>query len=60
MKVEQFKEVNKTNTDYKYIVDGKRIHKSRFRKSKTGISESNIDLLKVYDCGKIKFEIILS
>ena len=55
-----FKEVNKTNSDYKYIVEGKRIHKSRFRKSKTGISESNIDLLKVYDCGKIKFEIILS
>ena len=51
-----FKNTSKTDPDYKYIVDGKRIHKSRFRKSKTGLSESDLDILKVYECGKIKFE----
>lgn len=55
----QFKKVSETNPDYKYLVDFKRIHKSNFKKSITGISESNLDLPKVWDCGKIKWEITL-
>lgn len=51
-----FNLINEINPDYKYIVDGKRIHKSRFRKSRTGINESDINLLKILDCGKMKFE----
>jgi hypothetical protein len=49
--------VSENNPDYKYIIENKRIHKSRFRKSKTGLSESELDLLKIWDCGKLKFEI---
>lgn len=45
-----------TEPDYKYVVNGRRIHKSRYRKSITGISESELKLLKIWDCGKIKFE----
>jgi osmotically-inducible protein OsmY len=52
-----FKKVNESEPDYKYIFKEKRVHKSRFRKSKTGISESRLKLLKIYDCGKIKYEI---
>jgi hypothetical protein len=54
-----FKLVGNSKPDYKYIVDGKRIHKSRFRKSFTGISESKINIPKIWDCGKIKYEVIL-
>lgn len=53
--------------DYKYVVGGKRVHKSRFRKSKLNISdvsESNFmkgkGVYKIWDCGKIKFEMVLS
>ena len=42
--------------DYKYLVGGKRVHKSGFRKSKTNISESNLLIPRIWDCGKIKFE----
>jgi len=52
-----FEKVYETKPDYKYIVSGRRIHKSRYRKSITKVSESKLDLLKIYDCGKIKFEI---
>ena len=51
-----FKKVGENNPDYKYIFDGVRVHKSRFRKSKTGISEGKLNMLKIWDCGKIKFE----
>ena len=50
---------------YKYIVDKKRVHKSRYRKSRlnTSLTESQEmikkDIFKVYDCGKIKFEKII-
>jgi hypothetical protein len=54
-----FIKVSDGSPDYKYIVNKKRLHKSRFRKSRTNISESNLDLLKIYDCGKLKFELIL-
>lgn len=53
--------------DYKYVVGGKRVHKSRFRKSKlkiSDVSESNFmkgrGVYKIWDCGKIKFEMVLS
>jgi len=52
-----FIKISEGNPDYKYIINKKRIHKSRFRKSKTSVSESNLNLLKIYDCGKIKFEL---
>jgi hypothetical protein len=53
-----FKKVNESNPDYKYLVDFKRIHKSNFKKSITGISESNLELPKIWDCGKVKWEFI--
>lgn len=53
-----FNLINQTKPDYKYIVEGKRVHKSRFRKSKTGISESILEINKIWDCGKLKFEFI--
>jgi hypothetical protein len=42
------------------LLNGKRLHKSNFRKSKTGISESKkiLNVPKIWDCGKIKFEMI--
>ena len=51
-----FSKVHETKPDYKYIVNNEMIHKSRFRKSVTGISESNIEIPKIWNCGKIKFE----
>jgi hypothetical protein len=45
--------------DYKYLVGKERKHKSNFRKSRTSISESKLDLHKIWDCGKYKFEINL-
>jgi hypothetical protein len=52
-----FDKVNESKPDYKYIFEGKRVHKSRFRKSKTGISENKLKILKIFDCGKIKWEL---
>lgn len=56
-----FKKVHETNPDYKYIIENKRVHKSRFRNSKLdGYTEKEYikknDILKVWDCGKIKYE----
>ena len=57
-----FEKVSESLPDYKYVVGGDRIHKSRYKKSKTGtdLTESQYalenNLLRVYDCGKIKFE----
>lgn len=52
-----------TNPDYKYIINDKRIHKSRFRKSnlKTVLTESSYmsDVPKIWDCGKMKFELLI-
>lgn len=56
----KFSELYYTKEDYKYLIKDKRVHKSKFRKSKTGISESNNGIYKVYDCGKIKYELLLS
>jgi hypothetical protein len=55
----KFNKIWESKPDYKYVVGGKRIHKSNFRKSVTKISESKLNLPKVYDCGKIKFERII-
>ena len=54
-----FKLTNINTPDYKYIIDNKRIHKSRFRKSKTNITESKLEIPRIWDCGKLKFEFIL-
>jgi hypothetical protein len=59
-----FKKVNESNPDYKYIFERKRVHKSRFRKSRlnTNLTEnefmSKSQIYKIWDCGKIKFELI--
>ena len=57
-----FEMVSESLPDYKYVINGSRIHKSRYKKTKTGtdLTESQYasvnNLLRVYDCGKIKFE----
>ncbi len=57
-----FENVGDNGPDYKYIVNSKRVHKSRYKKSKlnTNLTESKQmekdGFLKIYDCGKIKFE----
>jgi hypothetical protein len=54
-----------TKPDYKYIIDGKRKHKQNFKKKNlnVNISESShmslLGIKKIYDCGKMKFEMIL-
>ena len=59
-----FTNVGGNGPDYKYIVKGCRVHKSRYKKSKlkTELTESKQMELnginKIYDCGKLKFEII--
>ena len=59
------------NPDYSYIINNKRVHKFNFRKAlikkkfpdmyNENLSESanmeNIGILKIYDCGKIKFKL---
>ena len=57
-----FNIINDGKPDYKYIVNGKRVNKSSYRKSKlkTDLSESKQmhinGINKIWDCGKIKFE----
>ena len=55
-----FKRLSKSDPDYKYIIKGKRFHKSNFR-SDNNISESDktIQFDKIWDCGKIKFELVI-
>jgi hypothetical protein len=58
-----FINVGGNGPDYKYIVDNKRVHKSRYKKSKlnTTLTESKQmekdGFLKIHDCGKLKFEL---
>jgi hypothetical protein len=58
-----FKNVGDNGPDYKYIINMRRVHKSRYKKSKlnTSLTESKQmkkdGFLKIYDCGKLKFEI---
>jgi hypothetical protein len=51
-----FIKVHETEPDYKYVIKGKRIHKSNLKKSVTGVSESKLTIPKIWDCGKIKWE----
>lgn len=57
-----FNNIIESKPDYKYIINNKRVHKSRYKKSilKTELTESKQMELnginKIYDCGKIKFE----
>jgi len=63
-----FNLVSESKPDYKYIINGLRVHKQNFNKLKLGkmghdilnLSESqimeNLGIDKIYDCGKIKFE----
>jgi hypothetical protein len=59
-----FNNVGESLPDYKYLVDNKRVHKSRYKKSKLKYSctESeyvkSMGIEKVWDCGKIKFELL--
>lgn len=52
----EFVRVSESRPDYKYLVGGVRVHKSKYKKSVTGISESKLDIPKIWDCGKLKFE----
>ena len=55
--------VSETKPDYKYVINGVRKHKSGFRKSKLKYTQSESSFMlsngvpKVWDCGKLKFEI---
>jgi hypothetical protein len=51
-----FNKISQSRPDYKYLVGDKRVHKSNFKKSITGISESELIIPKIWDCGKIKYE----
>ena len=61
-----FNLVSESPPDYKYIINNRRIHKSRFRKSRldTDLSESSYmssnGIKKIWDCGKLKFEKIIT
>jgi hypothetical protein len=62
---------SESKPNYKYIIDNKRINKQRFKKSrliKMGFDESlsekeimenNFTAFKIFDCGQIKFEMLL-
>ncbi len=58
-----FENVNESSPDYKYLVNGNRVHKSNFKKSKIEYLGTESEYIKskgiekVWDCGKIKFEI---
>ena len=39
------------------MIGDQRVHKSRYRKSYTGVSESKLEIPKIWDCGKFKYEI---
>jgi hypothetical protein len=60
-----FKNIGGNGPDYKYIVDGCRVHKSRYKKSKLNSTLTEAKQMelnginKIYDCGKLKFEKVL-
>ena len=51
-----FSKLSEGLPDYKYIINNIRVHKSKFKKSVTGISENKLEIPRVWDCGKLKFE----
>jgi hypothetical protein len=63
--------IDRINPDYKYLVSGKRINKQQFTKSKlkkrlidtTGSENSitkSMGIYKIYNCGKLKFQLLLN
>jgi hypothetical protein len=60
-----FSLTKQSNPDYKYIKEGKRLHKGRFKKSKMKYNSTELEYTKsiginrIWDCGKLKFEILL-
>lgn len=60
-----FSNINESLPDYKYVVDNRRVHKSNFKKSKLKYNcteneyINSIGVYKIWDCGKIKFELNL-
>jgi hypothetical protein len=64
-----FEKVSEIKPDYKYIFKNKRNHKSNFKKSNLQIIDKNITekcyteqigINRIWDCGKIKFELKLA
>lgn len=61
-----FDVVGENGPDYKYLINGVRSHKSKYRRSSlnTDLSESAQmrmnGINKIWDCGKTKFEMVLS
>ena len=49
-----FNLLSESKSDYKFVVNSKRVHKSNFKKG-----ESSLNHMKIWDCGKIKFELVL-
>ena len=60
-----FEMIKMSDPDYKYIKNGKRRHKSNYKKSNlnTNLTESKEmerrNIQKIWDCGKMKFELKL-
>ena len=61
-----FNKIKESKPDYKYIINGKRVHKSRYKKSNLKDNYLNLsemeymrqnNINRIWDCGKIKFEI---
>jgi hypothetical protein len=56
-----FNKISEGNPDYKYIFEGVRVHKSRFRKSRLNSNLTESEYMKksqihrIWDCGKIKW-----
>ncbi len=62
-----FSLLSESNPDYKYVIDGNRKHKQNFKKSNLGIKGQKITesqfmrskgYYRIWDCGKIKYELI--
>ena len=62
-----FKLISESKPDYKYLINNKRKNKQNFKKKNLKIDNSDIsermymeskNINKIWDCGKIKFEII--
>ncbi len=59
-----FNKIYETNPDYKYVVDNIRRHKSGYKKSNLNIGSELTEaefmkkshILRIWDCGKIKYE----
>jgi hypothetical protein len=58
-KSRSIKRVNDIKPDYKYFLEGMRVNKRIFKKSENIISESKLNIPKIWDCGRIKWEILI-